>query len=192
MIQRSIRERTQKKTALAKSIRSKVKQEQPVVERSLTLQHLSPSPFTSLFLPLLSSLLYLHAHPKCTYSMSPPTYNHSLLLTFHKLYTQCDTLCLSPLYNIHIYIAFTIIYWHCSYKTVISCLATYSSAPNPASHHCLQPSFLWASTSCRFLLRLFVCLLVSYLYFRNIWHHETFKRRGCVGWVGQEKCHNDQ
>lgn len=123
-----------------------------------------------------------NAHTVC-HPPPPPTYNHSLLLTFHTLYTQCDTLCLSPLYNIHIYITFTIIYWHCIYKTIISSLAIYSSTPNPASHHCLQPSLLWASTSCRFLLCLFVGFLL--ICTSEIYDIKKLSKGGVVwgGWV---------
>lgn len=189
MAQLNIRERKKKNWLLllyfwanAFSEKQLLKEVSPSATSLLLLSSLS---FYSSYLLFCISIPIPNAHTVC----HPPTYNQSLLLTFHTLYTQCDTFCPSSLYNIHIYIAFTIIYWHCSYKTIISCLATYSSTPNPASHHCLQPSRLWASTSRRFRLRLFVS---SYLYCRNVWHQETFKRKGCVGWVGPEIWQNDQ
>lgn len=183
------REEEEEKLAAPAFLLSECTWRQTAVERSLTLRHLSP-PLS--FYPSFSSLLFCismpipNAHAVC----HPPTYNHSLLLTFHTLYTQCDTSCLSSLYNIHIYIAFTIIYWHCSYKTIISCLATYSSMPNSASHQCLQPSL-----SCEppphagfFYVGLFLLICTPELC--DI--RKCKKMRGCVGWVGQETCQNDQ
>lgn len=192
MIQLSIQERKKKNWLLLLSFWANA------FSNKLLLKEVSPSDtslllLSLLFLPLLSYLLFCtsmpipNAHTVC----QPPTYNHSLLLTFHTLYTQCDTLSLSPLYNIHIDIAFTIIYWHCSYKTINlsrhiffyaqpSLTAMFTTVPL-VSLHLMQVPFT------------FVCLFVSsYLYFRNVWHQETFKRRGCVGWVGQETSQNDQ
>lgn len=93
-----------------------------------TLHLLTPTPHPPIP-PLCTSWILLHAHPRpnCTYLT--PLYNqHPFPPTFYTLYTSTQMLCtfvytvclsLSPLYAIHIYVAFTIFYQHCSHRTTL-------------------------------------------------------------------------